>query len=77
MAVALRLLLRYCDSGVKQCSSIITVLLKEIRTVLKTKKNAVNSQREAKSVLEGCYIFLFITFVNFIVFLLTLIGFVC
>jgi len=65
----------YCDSGVKQRSSAITVLLKEIHTVLKT--NAVNSQREAKSVLEGCYIFLFITFVNFIVFSLSPIEFVC
>jgi len=51
------------------------VLLKEIHTVLEA--NAVNSQREAKSMLEGCYTFLFISFVNFIVFSLTRIEFVC
>lgn len=51
------------------------MLLKEIHTVLKT--NAVNSQREAKSMLESCYMLLFIKFIKFIIFTLTSIEFVC
>jgi len=51
------------------------VSLEEIYTVLKT--NAVNSLREAKSMLESCYLFLFIKLVKLIIFTLTSIEFVC